>query len=234
MNWTIRQKIDLQARHKQHYTMDDVLLIPGNNEGHVWEIEVLDGGEPAVLTGYTCKGQFMRGDGSVVTVSNGTISGNVASIKFASGCYVIPGQLRAVMTLTKDSKPVSICETYFLVRETLNGNGAIIIPSDEIVYTPTRQIVYEDRKFMDVSDTTAVPWNVMVGKYFYDSEGEKQQGTFPDISDTTASTDDVREGKVFYDANGVKQTGVGDYAVTFGGTVNVVLVSDEDYRFEFS
>ena len=173
MNWLIKQKIDLQGRYKQHFAMDDVLLIPGNNEGHVWQVEVLDGGEAANLSGFTCKGQFVRADGSVVTIT-GSVSGNVASIKFSTGCYAIPGQLRGVITLTHSSKPMSICETYFIVRDTLDGN--IIVPADEIIYIPPTEIQYYGTRFFDIRQTTATAEDVRQGKIFYDAGGTKTTG----------------------------------------------------------
>ena len=132
MNWIIPQTVDrlrgADAAAKRQAIQP--LAYPGNGNAHVWEVTVLDNGQPADLTGVTVVGYFMRADGNAVAVA-GTVSGNKASVTFATEVYVIPGLVKGVMNLTiADTSVTPISAISFVVQEDITSDP--IDPSGEI------------------------------------------------------------------------------------------------------
>ena len=133
MHWYIRHTIDLEhhSTDRDSYTSPLYLMLPGDNNAHVWIVSVLAGGEPVDITGETVQAFFTRSDGITVAVS-GTAAGNAAQVTLPRDVYAARGELRAVMCLgdrvgsTSDAA-MALKEAIFFVRQ---GFSAITDPSD--------------------------------------------------------------------------------------------------------
>lgn len=95
-------------------------MLPGNNEAHIWEVEVLDGGNAADLsTVAQVKGTFVRQrdpDSGVEIV--GDVIGNIVSVMLETACYAYAGSLRGIIEIeTSDGAVITLAEKYFNVRE---------------------------------------------------------------------------------------------------------------------
>lgn len=114
-NWIIHQTIDLSRGHEPVVVWPHALMIPGDHAAHTWEVEVKQYGKPVDLTGFRVKGLFITSGADSTLSIDGTISGNIASVELTMECYV-EGPLRGVMQLTRAGVVMSICETFFTVR----------------------------------------------------------------------------------------------------------------------
>lgn len=116
-NWLIEKTIDLRVPKTSR--VDDLepahaLTVVGDDRGHVWRVTVLDGGQPAELTG-NVRGYFIRADGATVMVT-GTLSGNTATVELADACCAVEGPMVGLMRLESSSGAVTLAERRFLVR----------------------------------------------------------------------------------------------------------------------
>lgn len=136
MNWTIKQAVDLVRGFPDTNVWQEALMIPGDGEAHVWEIEVRENGKPVDLSGCTVNAWFARDDGNAVYIV-GAVEDNFARVTLAQECYAIAGQLRGVLKIAKDGKVMSACETFFTVREPLPNQyvdpGQTIPSIDELL-----------------------------------------------------------------------------------------------------
>lgn len=131
MAWTIKRTIDLaKGDVQQNGKSVGILSFPGDNDAHIWEVTVLDGGEPAVLPG-TATAYFMRSyDGNSVVVT-GTVTDNVVTVEIPEGAYAYSGLVTAIMRLTVAStSTVTIDAIAFTVGE--NHTGVIVDPGDVV------------------------------------------------------------------------------------------------------
>lgn len=124
-NWTIKETIEFNSpetatSQKAPY----ILMLPGDNQAHTWEITCTKNGVPADLTGCSVNGYFLRNDGQTVVV-NGTITGSVAKVTLSSACYAVPGGMRGAIRLDKNGKVMTAREGAFIVRPVIDG-GQII------------------------------------------------------------------------------------------------------------
>lgn len=174
MNYLIQMTIDLKKRYEQPLTMPDVLMVPGENAAHVWEITVMDGKQPADLTGYTATARFERADGFMREVS-GEVSGNVASVTFDGPVYSVPGLLRGQFFVTKDTQVIALVEAFFEVRPDINGDTVLTI-EDVLYYADEGRMNYGGMSFYDVSGTTATEGDVRDGKLFRQADGTLAAG----------------------------------------------------------
>lgn len=118
-NWIITDSVNL--RHPTVNTQGaaaEVLMVPGDNKAHTWQVIVRDGYVDADLSGKSCYAYFVRKDNVKVLV-NGTITGNVCSVTLDSTCYAEPGFLRAVMILSATDETIAIYEKTFRVNPAL-------------------------------------------------------------------------------------------------------------------
>ena len=65
-------------------------LFSGDSQSNLIGVEVYDNGQAVTLSG-SVQGFFIRGDGATVTIANGTLNGNKASVILPSSCYAIIG-----------------------------------------------------------------------------------------------------------------------------------------------
>lgn len=131
-NWIIKETVDFlrPEAHSQDKT-PFVLMLPGDNKGHTWEITCYKGGEPADLTGCAVNGYFLRSDNVMVTVK-GSVNGNVVTVTFSPQCYACSGGMRGAIRIDKSNQIVTLKESPFIVRPPLDSdqviNGGDAIP----------------------------------------------------------------------------------------------------------
>lgn len=83
-------------------------LFAGDIEGNEIGVRITSDGEPITFTGLeTVVGYIIRPDGETVTITDGTTSGNEASIVLSEDCYAIPGNVR--ITIKIDDVTVLAC-----------------------------------------------------------------------------------------------------------------------------
>lgn len=131
MAWTIKRTVDLQKGDlHQNGKQVGILSFPGDEDAHIWEVTVLDGGEPATLSG-TVTAYFMRSfDGNSV-VATGSYTGNVVSVAIPAGAYAYQGLVTAILRLTvANESTVTIDAIAFSVGE--NHTGTIVDPGEVI------------------------------------------------------------------------------------------------------
>lgn len=168
MQYIIPMQIDLQKPYRDPVTMPDVLMVPGENKGHVWQLAVYSGGEEVSIDG-SVYALFERADHSVHEVA-GTRAGNIASVEFDAPLYAVPGILRGQLFVQTNTETTAMVEAYFNVRMDMNGD--IILSVDEVRYFPGNgKIQYAGISYFDVSGTTATQDDVRDGKTFYAADG---------------------------------------------------------------
>ena len=131
-NWYIRHSVDFERTpaDRDNYTAPLVLMLPGDNQAHVWVVSAYADGQPVDLTGQTVQAFFTRSDGNTVVVT-GTATGNAARVTLPRDVYLYRGELRAVMRLGDSvsvvTDPVTtLKEVTFYVK---NGFGNIVDPA---------------------------------------------------------------------------------------------------------
>lgn len=118
---------DLQNAVKVQYL--DGNIFSQDNQGNVINVTVLDGGEPATLSG-TISANIIRADGGTVAATGGTITDNVASITLPAAAYAIPGVVSIVIKNTVSSVVTTIAaivaNVYQSSTDTVVDPGTII------------------------------------------------------------------------------------------------------------
>lgn len=175
MPWMISHYINLDKPYKNVSHLEDVLLVPGSDRGHVWRVTVENDGGPVDLSGYTVTAKFQRfPDGNQFEVL-GDASGNVAQVAFNSLVYTVPGLLRGVLFASDGARDIPLVEAYFDVRDNFTGN--VTLNTDQIVYYPDAGKVYYDGvNYFDVSGVTATETDVRDGKTFARADGTLTEG----------------------------------------------------------
>ncbi len=175
MPWMISHYINLDKPYKNVSHLEDVLLVPGSDRGHVWRVTVENDGGPVDLSGYTVTAKFQRfPDGNQFEIL-GDASGNVAQVVFNSLVYTVPGLLRGVLFVSKDAQEIPLVEAYFDVRD--NFSGDVTLNTDQIVYYPDAgKIVYDGANYVNVSGVTATETDVRDGKTFVRADGTLTEG----------------------------------------------------------
>ena len=77
----------------------------GENMGHVFAIEVLDGGRDVNLTGAEVTAYFIKPNNSTVTIAGDTYcstAGNVCTVALPEECYTVTGRFTFTVCLTLD------------------------------------------------------------------------------------------------------------------------------------
>jgi hypothetical protein len=130
-----RGSSQVQVLHGQTFTQDNL----GNRVGVV----VLDGGEPATLSG-TVTGYVIRADGGTVVVV-GAMDGNKAYIDLPESAYAVPGQIQIAIRLTSGSTKTVLGALNAYVQRTATGTiidpGHVIPDIDDIIDTTALQLI---------------------------------------------------------------------------------------------
>lgn len=88
---------DLQEVVKVTYLSGN--LFSQDNQANVINVTVLDGGQPATISG-TVTASIIRQDGGTVAATGGTITDNVVSITLPAAAYTVPGVVSIAVKLT--------------------------------------------------------------------------------------------------------------------------------------
>ena len=113
MNWVIHQKIDLSQNSKKSWD-ESTYAFTGDNNAHLWEVDVLDNGANADLSGYSVSAYFIRADGNTV-IASGSVSQNTVSVELPQSCYSVPGVVKGVLKITKTGSTVTVGAIKFSV-----------------------------------------------------------------------------------------------------------------------
>ena len=109
--------------------MPVTLLMQGDEAAQEIVVEMLDGGAPMNLSGYSAVLYLRRADGQRVR-SPGSVTGNAASVTLDAACYSVPGSYIASMVLSADGEDRTVLRLAGYVES--DGEGPVIDPTGEI------------------------------------------------------------------------------------------------------
>ena len=105
------------------------LLMQGDEAAQEIVVEMLDGGAPMNLSGYSAVLYLRRADGQRVR-NPGSVTGNAASVTLDAACYSVPGSYIASMVLSADGEDRTVLRLAGYVES--DGEGPVIDPTGEI------------------------------------------------------------------------------------------------------
>ena len=109
--------------------MPVTLLMQGDEAANEIVVEMLDGGAPMNLSGYSAALYLRRADGQRVR-NPGSVTGNAASVTLDAACYSVPGSYIASMILSADGEDRTVLRLAGYVES--DGEGPVIDPTGEI------------------------------------------------------------------------------------------------------
>lgn len=109
--------------------MPVTLLMQGDEAANEIVVEMLDGGAPMNLSGYSAVLYLRRADGQRVR-NPGSVTGNAASVTLDAACYNVPGSYIASMVLSADGEDRTVLRLAGYVES--DGEGPVIDPTGEI------------------------------------------------------------------------------------------------------
>lgn len=126
--------VDLKSRPKAFYL--GAVLYEGDALADRIAITVLDGGEPASLSG-TVAGKVILSNGSTVAVTGGSISDNVVSIALPAAVYTVTGAIKITVSLTTGSVVTTLFGGVAIVTEsttdTIIDPGTVMSSIDSLI-----------------------------------------------------------------------------------------------------
>lgn len=84
-----------------------VLLATGDKEANTYSVTVMNGGSAASLTGYTCKGYFVRCGTDTIEIA-GSVSGNILTVTLPENCYFFDGSYSLAIKLLKGNEITTV------------------------------------------------------------------------------------------------------------------------------
>ena len=109
--------------------MPVTLLMQGDEAANEIVVEMLDGGTPMPLDGYSAALYLKRTDGIKVRCA-GTVDGNIVRATLTAECYSLPGNYIASMVLSDDAEDRTVLRLAGYVES--DGDGPVIDPSGTI------------------------------------------------------------------------------------------------------
>lgn len=109
--------------------MPVTLLMQGDEAANEIVVEMLDGGTPMPLDGYSAALYLKRTDGIKVRCV-GTVDGNIVRVTLTAECYSLPGNYIASMVLSDDVEDRTVLRLAGYVES--DGDGPVIDPSGSI------------------------------------------------------------------------------------------------------
>lgn len=105
----------------------------GDDDANRFGVRAFRNGTPESLSGI-CTGYFIRADGETVVISNGTISGNKATVTLPEACYVVEGQFALAIKVSNGGVTTTMRIIDGVVNRTTTSvivDPGTIIPSIE-------------------------------------------------------------------------------------------------------
>ena len=109
--------------------MPVTLLMQGDEAANEIVVEMLDGGTPMPLDGYSAALYLKRNDGFKVRCA-GTVDGNIVRVTLTAECYSLPGNYIASMVLSDDVEDRTVLRLAGYIES--DGDGPVIDPSGTI------------------------------------------------------------------------------------------------------
>lgn len=130
----------MAIQYKKHFTQDltkDVeirqncgqIVFNKDNLSEIISVDVFDNGQPVTITG-SVAGAVIRPDGTTVPITNGTFSGNTASITLTAAACAITGQIGVGIQIISDEIKATVLKAIYNVE--LFETGNVIDPGSEI------------------------------------------------------------------------------------------------------
>ena len=104
-------------------------LMQGDEAANEIVVEMLDGGTPMPLDGYSAALYLKRNDGFKVRCA-GTVDGNIVRVTLTAECYSLPGNYIASMVLSDDVEDRTVLRLAGYIES--DGDGPVIDPSGTI------------------------------------------------------------------------------------------------------
>lgn len=128
-NWVIRETIDFSKPPVGWLeTAPFVLMVPGDENAHTWEITCKKDGQAADLSGAAVDIYFIRKDGAIAP-AEGTITGNVCSAVIPKAAYAYRGGVRGIFRLNSANGTVTLSDRMFYVQPEM-GDGNVVGDDD--------------------------------------------------------------------------------------------------------
>ncbi|MEA4928601.1 MAG: hypothetical protein VB104_07990 [Candidatus Limiplasma sp.] len=159
MIYTLAETFDI-ARDPQEPTLwPGALMLTGNARAHLWQVTLLENGQPVDLSDATATAKFRRAADGITVTQTATISGNTVAVQLHPDCYRYAGQLKAMLELTVGSGDTAVVATakvtLFNVAE--GGGDAIsdpenVIPSIGEIIAQMAEVEQATRDAQDATD----------------------------------------------------------------------------------
>ena len=101
------------------------LTFTGDARANVIEVEVLDGGAAASLSG-TVAGAVIRADGNTVALSGALSGGNICSVTLPQAAYAVPGPIAVFITLVSGSVTTTLLKAIY--TNDASNSGSVVDP----------------------------------------------------------------------------------------------------------
>ena len=105
------------------------LVFTGDALSDSVSVALYDDGEALSFSG-SVVGSAIRADGETVEITGGTITGNVATITLPASCFVVPGPLSVVLTISDGTTITTALRVLFTVVQT--ETGTIVDPGSVV------------------------------------------------------------------------------------------------------
>lgn len=126
--WLVSQSADLATGKISISSGQTVHAIQGNALSIEWNVEVLNNGEPADISGCSCLAYAIRPDGTTCVIG-GSINGSVCTAKLPQQFFALVGRVDCLMNLAhSDRTTITVAVIQFTVQR--GPTDQIVDPGD--------------------------------------------------------------------------------------------------------
>lgn len=123
-------------------TFMNMVIGEGDAKANRYGFRCIRNGRPVSMNGCTIIGQFIRADGTTVTINGGAVVGEKAWIELPASCYAVEGNFTLVLKLAG----TSITGTMRVIDGTVinTTNGTVVDPGNAVPDISALTAVIED------------------------------------------------------------------------------------------